>query len=443
MNRHILAAAVASAIAGQAAAAGFIEDSQLNLTTRNFYINTDNRDRAPNKKEEWGQGFILNYVSGYTPGTVGFGLDAMGLLGIRLDSGGGTNGASKSSTGGTVFPSQSNGDAVRSFASLGPTLKAKISRTEAKVGTLMPKLPVLKANDGRLLPQSFQGAQITSNELDDFTFIGGRLNRVRARNSTDWDGMSIAGANGRKGQRSSEFYYGGADYRASRNLVLRYYYASLSDFYQQHFLGLTHTQALAVGTLKSDLQYYRSSPDGKNSSAQGRAQGYWAAGYRNAGEVDNHTWSALFTYSLASHAFSAGYQAVDGRSDFPFLNQGDGITAPLVTNLQIGKFQHAGERTWIARYEYDFAAIGIPGLTTALSYLKGDGIDQPGGDGKEWERDLALSYTVPKGTLKGMNVTWKNALLRSNYANVSEMGSSSQVDADENRLIVSYTWKLM
>jgi len=58
---------------------------------RNFYFNNDNRDgaAAPSKTEEWGQAFILNYQSGFTDGTVGFGLDAIGMLGITLDSGAG------------------------------------------------------------------------------------------------------------------------------------------------------------------------------------------------------------------------------------------------------------------------------------------------------------------------------------------------------------------
>ena len=118
MKKSTLALAVAlGAIAQQAGAAGFIEDSKATLGLRNFYINTDNRDDATkaagaqNKQEEWGQAFDLRFISGYTQGTVGFGIDAIGLLGVRLDSGGGTNGASgKTATnygsyGGTVFPS--------------------------------------------------------------------------------------------------------------------------------------------------------------------------------------------------------------------------------------------------------------------------------------------------------------------------------------------------
>ena len=120
MKKSTLALAVAlGAIAQQAGAAGFIEDSKATLGLRNFYINTDYRDgTGPNKNEEWGQGFDLRFISGYTQGTVGFGIDAIGLLGVKLDSGGGTNGAANSAAyGGTVFPSKSNGEAVDDFSS--------------------------------------------------------------------------------------------------------------------------------------------------------------------------------------------------------------------------------------------------------------------------------------------------------------------------------------
>ncbi|MGU5369100.1 OprD family outer membrane porin, partial [Acinetobacter baumannii] len=79
-------------IAQQVSAAGFIEDSKATLGLRNFYINTDNRDghrgtsNSASKNAEWGQGFDLRFISGYTQGTVQFGVDAIGLYGVRLDS---------------------------------------------------------------------------------------------------------------------------------------------------------------------------------------------------------------------------------------------------------------------------------------------------------------------------------------------------------------------
>ncbi|MDK1395237.1 OprD family porin [Pseudomonas protegens] len=445
MNKSTLALAVAvGVLAQQAGAAGFVEDSKASITARNFYINQDNRDGAakPSKQEEWGQGFIFNFASGYTEGTVGFGVDAIGLLGIRLDSGKGTAyNAGSANKGGIVFPSDSDGRAVDEFSSLGLTAKVKVSKTELRLGTLQPKLPVVTYNDGRLLPQTFEGGQITSNDIDNLTLVGGKLEHAKGRNSSNNDSLTIAGSNGATttataNKRSNEFYYAGGDYKITKDLTAQYYYGNLEDFYKQHFLGLTHNWTLPVGSLKSDLRYFNSDSDGKNSSQEGRLAGYRSSGFQNkGGEVDNRTWSAKFTYSLQGHALSAGYQRVNGTSDFPFLNQGDGATSYLITDVQIGKFQRAGERTWLAQYAYDFATVGLPGLTTSVIYLKGDNVATSAGDKGEWERDFTVGYVIPEGTFKGLGLSWKNAALRSDVA--------SQRNQDENRLILSYTLSIL
>ncbi|MBV4498432.1 OprD family porin [Pseudomonas sp. SWRI12] len=440
MNKSTLALAVAvGVLAQQAGAAGFIEDSKATLGLRNFYINTDNRDSAAstNKNEEWGQGFDLRFTSGYTQGTVGFGIDAIGLLGVKLDSGGGTNGASNNSYGGTVFPSKSNGEAVDNFSSLGLTAKAKISQTELKLGTLQPKLPVIVTNDGRLLPQTFQGGQITSNEIKDLTLIGGQIEHAKGRNSSNNEELSIAGANGRtaSGRDSNKFIYGGGDYKITKDLTAQYYYGNLEDFYKQHFLGLVHNWSIGPGVLKSDLRYFNSRSDGAN----GHDSTYYTTGYYGGsvtkGKVDNNLYSGLFLYTVAGHTFGGGYQASNGDSDFPWLNQGDGSSAYLTTDMQIAKFARAGERTWQGRYSYDFAKLGVPGLTAGVIYLRGDNIDHATGDKTEWERDITVGYVVPEGPLKNVGVMWKNATWRNDIP--------GQRDQDENRLIVSYSIPLL
>ncbi|MGE7960286.1 OprD family porin [Pseudomonas sp. NPDC089530] len=457
MNKSTLALAVAVGVmAQQAGAAGFIEDSKATLGLRNFYINTDNRDAdtkasgAQNKQEEWGQGFQLNFTSGYTEGTVGFGLDAIGLLGIKLDSGGGTNGANATSYGGTVFPSESNGKAVDNFSSLGLTAKAKISQTELKLGTLQPKLPVIVTNDGRMLPQTFQGGQITSNDIKDLTLVGGQIEHAKGRNSSNNEELSIAGANAHTaaGRDSNKFIYGGGDYKITKDLTAQYYYGNLQDFYKQHFVGLLHNWAIGPGVLKSDLRYFNSRDDGAN----GHDPAYYTTGDYGTGitkgKVDNNLVSGLFLYSVNGHTFGGGYQVSNGDSDFPWLNQGDGSSAYLTTDMQISKFARAGERTWQARYSYDFAKVGVPGLTAGVIYLRGDNIDTSGKEGSvlpqrtvsatnasEWERDLTVAYVIPEGPLKNLGLTWKNAMWRNDIP-----GQRSQ---DENRLIVSYSIPLL
>ncbi len=110
MTKTSLALAIAAGTLSLSplAQAEFIKDSKASLEARNFYFNRDFRqDARPTpsqaKQEEWAQGFILRMDSGYTEGTVGFGLDAIGMLGFKLDSGDGTAGS------GLLVPDRSGG----------------------------------------------------------------------------------------------------------------------------------------------------------------------------------------------------------------------------------------------------------------------------------------------------------------------------------------------
>lgn len=444
MNKSTLALAVAvGVLAQQASAAGFIEDSKATLGLRNFYINTDNRTgpdtaSSKNKNEEWGQGFDLRFISGYTQGTVQFGVDAIGLYGVRLDSSPNKSGnANGAASGGTVFPSDGN-SAVPDFGSLGLTGKVKISQTELKIGTLMPNNPVIKYNDGRLLPQTFTGGELKSNEIKDLTLTAGQIESAKGRNSSNDEDLSISGANASSnydaGKFSNKFYYGGADYKITKDLTASYYYGELKDFYSQNFLGLVHNWAIGPGVLKSDLRYYRSRDNGAN----GDESAYYTSGFYGGktvkGKVDNDLYSYLALYSVEGHTFGGGYQYTKGDSDFPWLNQGDGSSNSTTTDMQIQKFARAGERTWQARYAYDFAKVGVPGLTAGVIYLRGSNIDNPTGDKTEWERDITVGYVVPQGPLKNLGVAWKNAMWRTDIATR---------DQDENRLIVSYSIPLL
>ncbi|MBX9754477.1 MAG: OprD family porin, partial [Pseudomonadaceae bacterium] len=81
-----LAQGLAGSTQGQSQ--GFIEDSTLSLLNRNVAINRNfkNNNNAADSVDgvntnqgsinEWGQAAMLTYTSGFTQGTVGFGVDA-------------------------------------------------------------------------------------------------------------------------------------------------------------------------------------------------------------------------------------------------------------------------------------------------------------------------------------------------------------------------------
>lgn len=430
-----LAAISAGTILPNLAHADFIKDSKGSLELRNFYFNRDFRQdgglashklpgatAGQSKAEEWAQGFLLRMESGYTEGTVGFGVDALGLAGVKLDSS-----TDRSGTG--LLPMGKDFNAPDSYGSLGLTGKIKVSKSVLKFGTLGTRVPVLQANDTRLLPQTFEGAQITVQEIKDLNLTAGHLRQIKDRNSTDYTdfaittnaGRNIAKSAGGALNKGDDFNFAGADYKFTSNLTGSYYYGNLADYYKQHFFGLVHTLPIAKDqSLKTDLRYFSSSEDG----------------HRQVQDVDNRALMGMLTYSLGGHAFGLGYQQMNGNTGFPFLNA---VTDPYLVNyVQIGNFSSAKEKSWQARYDYNFASIGLPGLTFMTRYVYGDNVELGAGraEGKEWERNMDLGYVIQSGPVKGLGFKWRNATYRSNLA------TSGNMNYDENRLIVSYTLPL-
>lgn len=391
--------------------AQLIEDSQLSLSARNFYMNRDfHGDRPPQSKaEEWGQGFILRYQSGFSEGTVGLGVDGIGLQGIKLDSGGGTT-----HTG--VLLADRNGDVADQYGFFGATAKARIAKSVVSIGTHEPLLPVAFRNDTRLLPQTFNGMQWVSNDIKDLSLTLGQFDRVRQRNSTDYEPLQMF-AMARNGKQvtghtdSAHLRYGGASYSLRPELKVSYFYAQLQDNYRQHYGNLTHNAALGQDlSLKSEVRYFQ-------SSGLGRA------------EVDNRNLGLMQTLTYRSHALSLVYQNQSGRSGMPFISGSD----PYGFNTSTYKhFVHAGEDSWQLRYRYDFAAQGLPGLSLMSRYVRSNEFTIGQRQGHERELDTDIAYVIQRGPLKDLGLRWRNVVYRANYA----------ANVDENRLILEYTVKL-
>ena len=295
MNKSTLALAVAvGVLAQQAGAAGFIEDSKASVSSRTMYYNNDNRDGGADQRET-AEGLKFDYLSGFTQGPVGFGFDAQALLGIHLDGGRGHHPDNNS-----FFPSDTDGSASDTYSRVAGNVKARFSKTEAHYGgALQPNMPILVANDSRLLPQTFEGGTITSKEIDNVTFNVGQLEHAAGRASSNTTGLAVAGGT----EESNQFRYAGADWKVTKDLTLQYYYANLEDYYKQNFLGLVHVLPISANqSFKSDLRYFDSSSDGKNGDVGYRFNNNGGFA-KTPGEVDNKTWSAMFTYTLGRERF--------------------------------------------------------------------------------------------------------------------------------------------
>ena len=402
-----LASATPAFAAGQAEAKGFVEDSALNVLLRNAYINRDYKQNRQDKAE-WGQGLIANFESGFTQGTVGFGVDAFAAYAVRLDGGRGKAGA-----GGIDFFYQdpTTRKVEQDVAKVGASLKVRLSNTVLAYGDLRPNLPVLSHDNSRLLPESFTGTMLTSTEIDGLEFTAGTFHAQsrksdEGRDSGGLKGIDVIGASYKFNDALS-----GALYASDVDNVVR------GNAYERQYANLNYVLPIASNLLTFDFNGYRTEYDISNDK--------------------NRIWSLASTYATGPHAFTLAYQRSSGDVgfDYGFYQNaggvGDGGGSIWLANSYWSDFNNKDEKSWQLAYTVDFAAYGMPGLTYRVAYVRGTDIDGANTtDGKEHEFFNQISYKVQSGPAKDLSLRLRASALRISsdvFADQKNNGSGKEV----------------
>ncbi|NMY40749.1 OprD family porin [Pseudomonas sp. WS 5013] len=435
----VAAASTQLAMAGQADAKGFVEDSELNLLNRNYYFNRDfrdsaNRDGVNNSKpaserkgyrEEWAHGVMAEFASGFTQGTVGFGVDAYGYLGLKLDSGRGR-------TGTGLLPISNNRTADAEvgdeYAEAGGAVKLRVSETVLKYGEMRTEAPVFATSHSRLLPETATGFHVASGEIDGLSLEAGHFTAYNERNSTNSDEDLYL--NYGSGEIGKTIDFAGGWYSVNDDLSLGLYTSRFEDTWNQHYGNLNYTLGISEGqSLNFDFNLYRTTDTGKSLQ----------------GDIDNTTYSLAATYGLGSHSILLAYQRVDGDTPFDYVG-GDSIF--LANSMQYSDFNAPNEKSWRIGYGYDWAGLGIPGLTTKVTYVTGSDIDGTdadvnggyfeyyGADGEHRETDIDIKYVVQEGPAKDLSIRLRQAFHRAN-------ADQGEGDINEFRVIVDYPLSIL
>lgn len=410
MKWSVIALAVAAgtsqiAVASQQSEAkGFVEDASLDLLLRTTYFNRDFKDGVGDVRS-LGQGFITTFESGFTQGTIGVGVDAFGLLGVRLDGGSGYN-------YGAMFELDSEGDPVHDVGQAGAAVKLQFSNTVVKYGDQMPMMPVLASDDSRLLPESFTGTLITSKEIDGLELNVGRFTADSSMPSSSHDDVGL---------KSIDVI--GGTYAFTDNLSTSLYYADNEDVAKKTYANVNYVMPLSDSqSLGFDFNIYDNKFDKETFGET----------------LDTTIWSLAATYSVGAHAFILAHQRVSGDSNY-FYDIGDGGSSIWVANSYYSDFNWKDEHSWQASYELDFSSFGMPGLFWKTAYVYGDNIDTGAGEGKEREFFNQVQYVVQSGPAKDLKVKLRNSIYRSNGA-LRDAGSP---DLNEIRAFVEYPLSIL
>ena len=219
--------------------------------------------------------------------------------------------------------------------------------------------------------------------------------------------------------------------RGVPGLTSSLYASELKDIWNQYYYDLDYTYAVNdLVSLNPGLHVYHTQDTGQAL----------------LGHIDNNTYSLHFTVGVGHHSVTAAYQRVNGNTPFDYITQGDSVY--LDNSQQYSDFNGPNERSWKLKYAYDFIGLGMPGLTTAVSYSSGktdlSKVDPTsrgysawysadGQDAKHWERDIDVKYVVQGGKAKDLSLRLQWATNRG-----SNGYSAVDRDVDEYRVIVDY-----
>ncbi|WP_130905894.1 MULTISPECIES: OprD family porin [unclassified Pseudomonas] len=412
---------------------GFFGDQSLKLKTRFEYMNRDYKNGVSNPssgtagyRQDSGLSQLLTYESGFTQGTVGFGLDAMAMGSVKLDGGSGKRGNG-------LFANDSDGNPEKSQGKVGGAVKLRLSDTVLKYGQQFVASPVFATDDSRLLPEVATGTLLTSKEIKGLELSAGRFTALSKQTGMARD--SIGGLTDEDGNHGKGLSDGinifGASYAFTDNFTGAVAASDADEYFKKYYVNLNYTLPITDDqSLNFDLNGYKTKGDKRGDLVDAIGDGTLG--------VDNNLWSLAAAYSLGAHKFTLAYQQSSG--DNAYYYGVDGNSTIFVSNsIQISDFVGREEKSYQARYDLNMASYGVPGLSFMTRYVMGDNIKTNGlGEGKENEWNIESKYVVQEGPAKDLS-------FRARFANYRSNGAYSGYSPDvyDTRLIIEYPLSIL
>ncbi|MBP6113916.1 MAG: OprD family outer membrane porin [Acinetobacter sp.] len=417
-NLWVAMIATTATLGTAATHADFIDDSNVQLKFKNFYLDREyNQDTAGAVNKgygNWTQAVTLDAKSGYQDIGAGIqvGADLLAQYAVSLKANGND----------IHMPfDASEGKSERDNAKLGATLKVKVSETELKVGDLLPMSPVVFFDPSRQLLTTYSGAWLESKDLKNTKLTLAYIDGINARYDNQYQDLSLFPNNNFTKTTNDGMYIAGIDYQFTPKFAGSYWYADVTNIYQQHYAAGTFKTNLSEKTkLDAHVRYFDNSDSGD----------------KLYGSIDSQAVSAGAKINNGMHTVQFGYQQMfgeHGKEATMFPTLGGWVPQPYLDNWSVASFIRKDERSWSLGYTYNFKDVGISGLTATVRHFRGDNIDfgaaKP--EGKENENNVIVNYVVPEGKLKGLGFNYMFIDTNYNFGN----------DLQEHRIATTYSYK--
>lgn len=400
MNTAVLTTAHASE---QSDAKGFVEDSKASVLLRNGWIY---RDRSAGRVDlsSWGQTAIGTYNSGFTQGTVGIGVGAVGSFAFKIGE--------NKHAGNQMLAKYNDGSAYDQWTRGGANIKVRVSNTTATYGTQTLDLPVMSSNNARLVPEYFTGLLVKSNEIQNLELVYGHFTKDQYSDKVNTDSNRLKRAD-----------VWGANYKFNEKLSASYYGAEFKDALQRHYVDMTYTLPIAdKESLTLDVTGYhtRYKKDIYNSLS-------FPTGAEDTTKINN-IWATSATYTKGVHTGMLAYQQSSGNVGYDYNIVGDGGGSVVLPDSYLSDYNGNGEKSLQAMYSLNFVDFGLPGLTWTTAYVYGWDINVKNvtSNGKEHELFNQFKYTVQSGFAKNASFRLRNSTYRASDSYNGYLGNTNE-----------------
>jgi hypothetical protein len=379
----------------------FFRDTKLDVNLRTYYFYRDKFDDS--KSQAWAIGGSIAYKSGYA-------FDHFGL-GVALYT-----------SQPLYAPKDRDGTLLLQPGQEGYTVLGQ-AYAEMKVvdGVLIDlyrqeyNTPYINKDDGRMTPNTFEGYSITGRHggkdgAPEFTWGGGYVTKIKERNSDEFVWMSQdAGADVKRG-----VVMGGARY-AQKGFSI-----GTINYYSEDIINIFYTEGKYTLPLKG--------PFGLLFAGQFTHQQSTGDDLLTGSSFSTNQFGVKGDASYGGALFTLAYTQTAKGADM----QNPWSSYPGYTGVQVGDFNHAGEKAFMVKAGYDFSRIGLQGVSAYALWVHGwDRINPYNED----EYDFDLQWRPRTEALKGL---W----FRARYAYVKQRGGGDPA-INDFRIIVNYDFSIL
>ena len=376
----------------------FFKDAKTTLHLRNYYLNRDTL--SDDEYETWAQGGWLGLKTGRIWDILSFGITVYGSYKFY--------GPEDKDGALLLAPGQENITVLGELYA-----KFNYARHELKLGRQEYDLPFLNRQDNRMIPNTFEGYSLGAPAAENphFQYGLGYVDKMKKRNSDTFIPMSEAAG---VPDVTRGAYAGGGRYKFAEALTLEAF-----DVYTPDIINIFYAEAVSKFETEGGIGFKL------------------AAQFTQENSVDDEL---LERASDSTYAFGGKADISYNKAVLTLVLTGNSSSEDLISpygtyagynSIIINDYNRAGEYGLRTGLSYDFAELGLKGLSAFGNYVWGfNAVDPDSGDDipNQDELDLTLDYKFKGSWLDGLSIRLRGAF-------INEEGGNSLQDY---RVIVNY-----